>query len=115
MLKIKRLKGRKNFQRVFKEGLKLEKENFDIYFLPSFDFPLGFSVIVSSKFGNAVKRNKVKRQAKSIIYKNWKDFLPLCGNIIIFFKKNLNLNYQELKKALVDSFQEVSLCLQKLH
>ena len=60
-----------------------------------------FGIAVGKKVGNAVTRNKVKRQIRNIIDKNVKLF-PNFHNYIIICKKDvLDLTYQEMEKELI--------------
>lgn len=114
ILKPEPLKGQKKFKNLYQKGIKLERENFLIYYAPLFDFPLKFSVVVNSKYGKAVKRNKLKRQVRAFLNREGFNFLPFFGNLLIYFKKEFNLDYNSMKNSLINSFLELKKCLKNL-
>ncbi len=67
--KENRLKKRKEFAYIYKNGKKLNSKNLSIVITPSkLNLTrVGFSV--SNKVGKAVQRNKIKRQLRSIVRK----------------------------------------------
>ena len=67
--KDNRLKKRKEFAYIYKNGKKLNSKNLSIIITPSKlnITKVGFSV--SNKVGKAVQRNKIKRQLRSIVRK----------------------------------------------
>ncbi len=65
----------------------------------------GFSI--GKKIGNAVKRNKLKRQIKSITSKN--DYQNGFNCIIMVNKGVVNIPYQQLKKDINESLRKLNL------
>ncbi len=61
-----------------------------------------FGISVSKKVGNAVTRNRIKRQFKSIIDKN--NYQNSFKCIIIIKKDALERNYHDLEKELYECF-----------
>jgi len=61
-----------------------------------------FGIAVGKKVGNAVIRNKIKRQIRNIIDKNYKIFPNFYNYIIICKKEILNLSYWDMEKQLID-------------
>ncbi len=114
-LKLEKLKGYKNFKKLFKEGIKIRMENFTLYYLPECVFPLRYSLVVSPKYGKAVKRNKLKRQVRSILMTHFSQFLPLLGNLIIHFYSKFEMSYFDLNNLLLKSFCELKKCLKNLY
>ena len=57
-----------------------------------------FAVSVPKKFGNAVQRNKVKRQVREIISKQ--DFIDYYDIFIVIKKEASSLNFNEIKTLL---------------
>jgi len=114
ILKPSPLKGQKKFKRIFKEGIRLKTENIVLYFNPVYDFPLKYAVIVESKFGKAIERNKIKRQARAIIRTHSLFFLPYFGNLLIYFQRGFNLNFFEMHNLLIKKFMELRKCLKNL-
>ena len=66
-----------------------------------------FAICVSKKIGNAVKRNKIKRQIKDIIDKSNFLFQNDTDYVIILRKEISNLNYNEIKSNLLDLITKV--------
>ena len=68
-------------------------------------------ISVSKKLGNAVCRNKIKRQLKSILDK--KNYQNGFNCIIIVRKSILLRNYQELERELLDAVLKLNLIKEK--
>ena len=66
-----------------------------------------FAICVSKKIGNAVTRNKVKRQVKDIIDKSNFIFQNNNDYVIILRKEINSINYNEIKSNLLDLFNKV--------
>ncbi len=62
-------------------------------------------VITSRRVGKAHKRNKLRRQIKSIFYEE-KLFEKPVISILITYKQALNLTFEQLKEFLVKSFEK---------
>jgi ribonuclease P protein component len=54
-----RLKGKKVFSQVFSEGGVLRSDYVVVYYLPAIEKKV--AVVVSKRFGNAVRRNRLRR------------------------------------------------------
>ena len=67
-----------------------------------------FAVCVSKKIGNAVTRNKVKRQVKDIIDKSNLVFNSSTDYVIIIKKEINEIKYSEIKKNLMDLLKKVT-------
>lgn len=65
--KENRLKKRKEFAYIYKNGKKINSKNLSIIITPSKLNVLKVGFSVSNKVGKAVQRNKIKRQLRSII------------------------------------------------
>ena len=61
-----------------------------------------FAICVSKKIGNAVRRNKVKRQIKDIIDKSNLVFKSNIDYVIIVRKEINNASFIEIKESLID-------------
>ncbi len=66
-----------------------------------------FAICVSKKIGNAVTRNKVKRQIKDIIDKSKFVFKYLDDYVIIIRKEINNLSYEQIKYNLEDLLSKI--------
>lgn len=60
-----------------------------------------FAICVSKKIGNAVTRNKIKRQIKDIIDKSNLVFKSNNDYVIIIRNEINNLNYNDIKENLI--------------
>lgn len=66
-----------------------------------------FAICVSKKIGNAVTRNKIKRQIKDIIDKSNLLFKTNNDYVIIIRNEINNLNYNEIKESLISLISKV--------
>lgn len=112
MKKINILKNSRDFDRIIKNNkpykymdyiIYLEKETNDVY---------KFGLSVGKKIGNAVNRNKVKRQLKSII--DEKDYQNNFNCIIIVGKGIKARSFQEREKNLLVALNKLGLIKEKL-
>lgn len=114
MLPLKnRLKKRKEFAYIYKNGKKFNSKNLSIVCISSkkAECRVGFSV--NNKIGKAVVRNKIKRQLREIVRKQLNnlrihqnfvliahptivecDFLKISEEALMLFKKGNVLNEQ---------------------
>jgi len=79
------LQGKKNFSRVYKEGSVVRSDYVVVYFLPASEQKV--AVVVSKRFGNAVRRNRIRR----LLLEAWQenhDHLP-SGYYIILPRSSL--------------------------
>ena len=101
------LKNNYDFDRIIKKGRPFKYKDYIIYLerIPSSNYHFGLSV--GKKVGNAVIRNRVKRQIRSIIdekvYQN--DF----NCIIIVGKGILNRSFLEMKENLYFAFRNLNI------
>ncbi len=65
--KQNRLKKRKEFGYIYKHGSYSACKILSVIYCPSYSKPSKIGFSVSAKIGNAVTRNKVKRQLRSIV------------------------------------------------
>lgn len=102
MKKEKRVKNKLEFNNIIKNGNNISNENYVIYYLPKKEKEIRFGVAIGTKLGNAVKRNKLKRQIKSIIREIEEKFLQDKDYIIIAKRDLKKIKYNEMKKSLIN-------------
>lgn len=100
MKKLFIVKHKYDFDRIIK---KRNRKKNDIFIIYSEDNNLPYArygISVGKKLGNAVYRNKKKRQIRSIIDNLEKDYIKKQDYIIILREKGKHLEYQELNHKL---------------
>ncbi len=101
------VKDNKDFSKIISNGKNYWNECFSIYIYNNEYNNYRFGISVSKKIGNAVVRNKIKRQMRNIIdkykniYQNDKDY------IIIIRKKYVNYNFHELCEKYFNLISEI--------
>ena len=86
MKKINIVKKNRDFSRIIKNNRPIKSNLFVIYLEKNTNDIYKFGISASKKVGNAVTRNRVKRQIKSILDKNtYKNNF----NCIIIIKKDI--------------------------
>ena len=96
------VKENRDFSRIINNGKKCWNDAFSIYYdVNSYnDYRIGISV--SKKTGNAVTRNKIKRQIRNIADK-YKNVYPKNKDYIIIVRKNyINLDFSEIEKKYIE-------------
>ena len=89
------IKSQKEFNLLITTGKFIKNEDYVIYYKDNNLYKTRFGIAVSTKLGNAVIRNKLKRQTKEIIdklnylFKNNKDY------IIMIRKGSLDHTFHE--------------------
>ena len=106
MKKINIVKENRDFDRIIKNNSPFRYKSFLIYIERGQD-NYKFGISVSKKLCNAVGRNKIKRQIRSIIekYNYNKDF----NCIIIARRSIMDYNFQELNEQLLYCFQKLNI------
>lgn len=107
MKKINILKDNRDFSRIIKSTKPHKSKTFIVYLERVIDGNYQFGISVSKKIGNAVVRNKIKRQLKSII--DSKDYQKDFNCIIIVTKNILNCSYQEIECELIKLFNKINI------
>ena len=107
MKKINIVKENRDYNRIIKENRPFKYKDYVIYIdkrEPSI-YRFGFSV--GKKVGNAVTRNRVKRQIKAIVSQN--DYQNDFDCIIIVGKGILNRNFSEMSENLNFALRKLNL------
>jgi ribonuclease P protein component len=83
-----RIRNKKEFSHLYQKGSRYRGKYFNLIYISN---DLSFSrmaVVISKKVGNAVKRNKIKRQMRTLFRRN-KDLLQGSFDILIIAKKEI--------------------------
>lgn len=106
MKKKEIIKDSKTFEYVIKNGQKLKNQYYNIFYLINSKNVNQFGLAVGKKIGNAVERNKNKRQIRCIIDQN-KSLFKKPYYYIIMVKRDINnLNFNEKEKALISLIEK---------
>lgn len=107
MKKINILKKNTDFDRIIRSTRSIKYKDYIIYKEEKNQAYYNFGISVSKKIGNAVVRNKIKRQLKNII--DEKDYKKDVNCIIIVRKGILNKTYDEKKNDLFEAFEKIDI------
>lgn len=102
MKKVEMIKDRKTFNYIIKKEKFIKNEYFVIYNNENVDHRLMFGIAVPKKYGNAVERNRIKRQVRAIIDNNKNLFKNGFNYIIMVRKSCQNIKYSILNDALIE-------------
>ena len=101
MKKNFRVKREKDFKAIFKEGTSFANRKFVVYQLENQKNHFRVGLSVSTKLGNAVTRNQIKRRIRHII-QNVKGSLEENVDFVVIARKGVeNLGYAEMEKNLL--------------
>ena len=107
MKKINILKKSTDFSRIIKKNKAFVYKDYIIYIERVDNSQYHFGISVSKKLGNAVVRNKIKRQIKNIIDK--KDYQNNFNCIIIVRKGILLKKYDDMEKEIYEAFKKLNI------
>ena len=105
--KINIVKKNIEFARIIKENNSYKTSPYIIYIERTNESRFHFGISVSKKLGNAVIRNKIKRQIKNIIDK--KDYKNNFNCIIIVRKEFLSNSFSENENVLLNTFKRFKI------
>lgn len=104
MKKKEVVKSKDDFNNIINRGKKIKNRYYNIFTSPvKSEIPL-FGLAVSKKHGNAVMRNKIKRQLRNIIDDNKNCFEKNTKYIIMIKKEGTLLEYAQKEANLVNLF-----------
>jgi len=89
------------FNDIIKEGKRNANKYFVLCYVRKNELNNNYGIAVGKKIGNAVVRNKIKRQIRNIVDKNNKLFPNFHNYIIICKKEILNLSFWDMEKELI--------------
>ena len=106
MKKKEILKEKRDFSKIINKNISVKNKFYSIYYEKTNSNNL-YGISVPTKTGNAVIRNKLKRQVKNIIDNN-KIYIQKSYNYVIIIRKSLlELSYKEKEKALINLFNKI--------
>ena len=111
MKKINILKDSRDFSRIIKCNKPYKYKDYIIYVEKNTNDIYKFGLSVGKKIGNAVNRNKIKRQLKSIIDK--KDYQNNFNCIIIVGKGIKERTYLEKEENLLFALKQLNILKEK--
>lgn len=111
MKKINILKSSRDFDRIIKNNKPYKFKDYVIYIERNTNDIYKFGLSVGKKIGNAVNRNKIKRQLKSIIDK--KDYQNSFNCIIIVGRGIKEKNFEEREKNLLIALNNLNIIKEK--
>mgnify|MGYP004461093745 FL=1 len=105
MKKKEIIKKSNDYTKVINENNKLKNKYYSLFYIKSDNTLFGISI--PKKIGNAVIRNKNKRQIKNIIDNNKNNIQNGYNYVIIIRKEILSLSYQEKEQELINLFKKI--------
>lgn len=100
-----RLKKRKEFGYIYKKGTKVYGQHLCIFFVPSKIQTPRIGISIANKVGNAVVRNKLKRQIRHIM----REFVPYIKNvnlIIMVYPEIVGTTFNDLHNNIQKTLQK---------
>ncbi len=98
-----------DFNNMINNGKVLKSDFYNIYYADNNISFAKFGIAVSKKYGNAVERNKIKRQIRNIIDNNKNLFSKNKNYIIMVGKKIKLISYSQMEEDLVKLLQKGKL------
>lgn len=108
MKKEYRIKSNLDFSSIIKSGKRLKFKEYNLYYIDSILEHYRFGISVSTKLGNAVKRNRIKRQVRSMIDDFTKNHFVKLDVIVVVKEGYLNNDYQTNKSVLVKNLEIIT-------
>lgn len=106
MKKYEIVKEHKDFDNIIQTGYYNKNKNYIIYNKDNkLSYPR-FGIAVGKKIGNAVIRNKCKRQIRMIITKNKNLFKKGQDYIIIVKRSSLEINFEEKEREILNLIEK---------
>ena len=105
MKKKEIIKKSNDYTKVINKNNKLKNKYYSLFYIKSDNTLFGISI--TKKIGNAVIRNKNKRQIKNIIDNNKNNIQNGYNYVIIIRKEILSLSYQEKEQELINLFKKI--------
>ena len=108
MKKVYRIKKSDEIQKIIKNKKLVGNSDFVLYYMKNHDcINFRYALSVPKKYGNAVKRNLIKRRLREIIkvnvFKDEYDFF------IVIKPKSNKLKFDEIKKTIENLFRKANI------
>lgn len=107
MKKVNILKKNSEFQRIIKTVKPYKYKSYIVYIEKVKDENYLFGISVGTKIGNAVTRNKIKRQIKNIL--DQKNYQKGFNCIIIVKKEVKSQTFLEMKEELFEILSKINI------
>lgn len=111
MKKINIIKESRDFEKIIKNNKSFRTKYFYIYKQIHEENIYHFGLSVGKKIGNAVRRNKVKRQIREIISQN--DYQKNFDCIIIIKKEINDADFKKIKEDLNFALEKLNMIKEK--
>ncbi len=105
MKKREIIKKNEDFQKIIEKRRVVRNKFFSVFYIDNNVMLFGISV--PKKTGNAVVRNKIKRQIKNIIDINKKSLQNNKQYVIIVKRSVLDLTYEKMERELINLMKEI--------
>ena len=107
------LKKNIDFDRIIKNNKSYRYKDYIIYVEKTSDEDYHFGFSVGKKIGNAVIRNRIKRQLKAIIDKN--NYEKGVNCIIIVRKGILEKSFKMMEEELIECLKKLKITKEKIN
>lgn len=114
MKKVLRIKDNREFQAIIQTRQFVSSSCFSVYYVDKKESVSRVGISAPTKLGNAVVRNKVKRQVRMMI-QEISPFKEDFDSIIIVKKPYLNNSYQENYDELNSNYKKVIMRRKRKH
>lgn len=109
-----RINTKKEYNNIYKYGKKIPARYIIVFIMNNYQDKNRFGVVVSKKVGNAVHRNRIKRQLRAIVKDKLEGLKGGYDIVIIARKTSKNTLYDLLEKDFLQVMKRAGLCLKNL-
>ncbi len=106
MKRIETIKDQKLFNNIIRNGRFTKNNFFVIYNIRKEENGINYGIAISNKVGNAVLRNRLKRQTRALIDNHRNLFKNNHNYIIMIRKGSVGADYQTLERALIELLEK---------
>jgi len=100
MQKKYRIKKTSEIDAIFNQKKRVSGKYFNIFYQLSENDSFRFAISIGKKYGNAVKRNLMKRRIREIIRKS-KDVIKPFDFVVVVKPDSSELNFETVKKEML--------------